>query len=822
MKNKKLLKMIAATLVCSSMAITAFSFAACGGNGDGEEEQGPHRHTYSEGDEWGYDGINHWRYATCEHSDLIAFKAPHEWDGEECSVCGAVKKLIKPTLTEADDEDAVVDADGNVSVKYEINVSDYEKGAAADADLVSGIFTIKAGSTIDTKTPKTLHDSSGTKIKDVPEYTTRIKIGTANDIVEINAPAAGTFVMHVANGSSSVMNNQLYLTAPSGSALSSNLSYYAESGSGPCVEVAIEFDKPGKYRITRQGGTSDIYYMSYSAKVKASPVTSISVGSVGNVNYFVGQDFSAADLAVNSTTEAGSISPVKNGRLLIDYTAFNSAKSGTYEILVSYTKGGKEFQTSYNVNVYAFEDLTLSTDKIIKGSNSSAGNGVYANHSVRQLYFTGETLSTDGLSVILNGSIAGKAQDFILKDSAYKLSAVDMSTAGKKTVTVSYTTGGTTKSKTFDFYVIEKDSALATATSVDIAVDPATTDANIGVKNVDNAYQFRTIHQALDFLNNSGVSATAAKTIKLAAGKYWEKLEVTVPNLTIIGADKDNTIIEYDSLYGIKDAGGFEHTTDSTATLNVRDSASNFMIKNVTVSNYWNSQEVFDRDLGAGYGEHRALALLVQSDKFIMDNCKLLGYQDTVEFFKGRQFIVNTYIAGTTDFIFGTNNTTYFYNCDIHSITTGKTDGGYITAFKGCNKDASDAITYGAIFDKCHFTADSDVVANGTTAIGRTWGAYAAVAVINSEIDGHVSKTTGTFTRNDRYVNMSALPTASTVQFVEYNNTGDGAITTKVDGMRFLTETEAANYSNFSVIFGTANGKVSYSSVWTPVKPEID
>ena len=63
-------------------------------------------------------------------------------------------------------------------------------------------------------------------------------------------------------------------------------------------------------------------------------------------------------------------------------------------------------------------------------------------------------------------------------------------------------------------------------------------------------------------------------------------------------------------------------------------------------------------------------------------------------------------------------------------------------------------------------------------------------------------------------------PTDSTVKFVEYNNTGAGAITTAVSGMKLLSSTEAANYSNLSVVFGTTNGKVSYSSTWTPVKPE--
>ena len=43
-----------------------------------------------------------------------------------------------------------------------------------------------------------------------------------------------------------------------------------------------------------------------------------------------------------------------------------------------------------------------------------------------------------------------------------------------------------------------------------------------------------------------------------------------------------------------------------------------------------------------------------------MEKCPLLGYQDTFELFTGRQYIVDTNIQGVSDFIFDTNNTTYF------------------------------------------------------------------------------------------------------------------------------------------------------------------
>ena len=107
-------------------------------------------------------------------------------------------------------------------------------------------------------------------------------------------------------------------------------------------------------------------------------------------------------------------------------------------------------------------------------------------------------------------------------------------------------------------------------------------------------------------------------------------------------------------------ASGFVHENHSTATVALRDDAICSSIEGITISNFWNLQAIFDEKLGANYSEHIALALLVQANQFVMEKCPLLGYQDTLELFTGRQYIVDTYIQGVTYFIFDTNNTTYF------------------------------------------------------------------------------------------------------------------------------------------------------------------
>jgi pectinesterase len=674
----------------------------------------------------------------------------------------------------------------------------------------SGIFSLTEGTTVSGRTKSGVYDGD-TSVDSTFSATTAVKLGDSNSALKLNITATGVITLYVENGSSSngsassPAKQYLTIKLPDGS--TQDVEFQAMGSSSTVQKVTIDATQTGVYTVARKSGTSYLYYANFSAKVKQTAVESIEVSNVGTTEYYVGQSFdnTISVNAVHATTQYVEV--LNAGDVTIDSSAFDSTKAGTYTIGVSYG----DFTTSYTVKVYSFEGLTLGKNAIVKESkNTSAGNGVYANHALRQFYFTGEELDTDGLTVYLNGAIDNDTASFKLSATDYTVTGYDKTVKGAQTVTVSYTTNGTTKSETFTVYVQDKASSLSSATSVVLTVNSACDSSNIGLANSEGEYQFATIQQAINFLDNAGLSDNVTKTIKLSAGTYTERVEVNVANLTIEGAGVASTKIEYNSLYGEEDESGFVHVTDSTATLNVRESATGFTLKNVTVSNYYNTLESYST---AKSNDKRALAVLIMADKVTVDNCSFLGFQDTLELFTGRQYITNTYISGTTDFIFGTNNTTYFYNCEIHTIANG-TKGGYVTAFKGYNKDASsDAVTYGAIFDNCTFTADTDVP-EGKTALGRTWGSAAAVAVINSTLGAHISKDTTT-AEGGRYVPMNGDPASA--NFVEYNNTGVGALASDATGYActILDATTAANYSNLSVIFGATNGKYTYADAWS-------
>lgn len=514
-----------------------------------------------------------------------------------------------------------------------------------------------------------------------------------------------------------------------------------------------------------------------------------------------------ADQAISSNPglTLGMFTILDNGQGAVadngDWLKFNAGGKVKFTLNSSAKLSISFYQDNNNVKVYVGDtEVAANSD----GSYSlSAGN------------ITIEAVSSGYLGKII-----------VEEKELVTASGFNAGVAGMQTITAKYKNA----SATYNVYVVDTAAYQDANNNYVVTVDKSYT-GEIGEISGTNGNMFTTISQALEFLQNSSiVPASAKKILNVGAGYYYEKLEITTPNLTINGSDTiakgtyasdanydaddflGATIIEFDTLYGVTDTNGFVHTTDSTQTVAIRETATNCTINGVTISNKWNCKAYFDAK-GVS-SEHRALALLVQADQFVMNNSSLLGYQDTLELFTGRQYFSSCYISGATDYIFGTNNTTLFNGCEIHSIYTG--NGGFINAFKGCNRGDADYVDYGAIYYKCDFTADSGVT---NTSIARPWGLYSNVAVIECTLDGHISKEgyASGATASKRYVEMNYKPTDSNVKFVEYNNSGTGAITEAVSGMSYLNSTTAANYYDFSVIYGKTNGAVSYDKAWNPV-----
>lgn len=418
--------------------------------------------------------------------------------------------------------------------------------------------------------------------------------------------------------------------------------------------------------------------------------------------------------------------------------------------------------------------------------------------NVRKMYVVGETFTNTGF--------VGKAQldngktTFLTKnDYSYKTD-FDSAKPGNYTVTVTY--------KNFEphVYTVQVVPApIVNAGVVKFAIDGAFT-GDIGELNANEQYQLKSFTQLISLLDGVNFDATTVKQVYVAPGTYNEKISFTskMTNVQLIAQSGQETKITYG------DCSSKTGGTDSTATVTVKGDG--FMAKNIIFENSYDFINGTDAN-------KQALAALIEADKAVFDNCVFLGYQDTLQAKNKRQYYNNCTIKGTTDFIFGKSSTALFEGCDIVTRFTkaGQTNNGYITAHSGNEKIAvgTPCLNYGYVFKNCNLTAETGVEA-GTVSLGRPWRWGATVAFINCDMGAHISVAEFGSGVKGRYDSMSGggrtnLP--SEAYFVEYGNTGAGALATATADFTLIEQSVADNYT-IANIFAKNNNSVTYVDDW--------
>ncbi len=283
----------------------------------------------------------------------------------------------------------------------------------------------------------------------------------------------------------------------------------------------------------------------------------------------------------------------------------------------------------------------------------------------------------------------------------------------------------------------------------------------------DGTGEFRTIDEAIEVCR---AFMDYTKVIYVKKGVYKEKLIIPswLTNITICGEDRDNTIITWDDHANIKmPVGGLDSEaavkgkpmgTFRTYTLKVQGSY--ITLKDITIENN-----------AAKLGQ--AVALHTEGDHILVQNCRLLGNQDTVYTGVGgtRVAFYDCYIEGTTDFIFGPS-IAWFQNCEIHSKANS-----YITA-----ASTPAGQKYGYVFYKCRLTADKDV---DKVYLGRPWRPFAATIFMDCELGKHIHP--------EGWHNWNNAKNEETARYAEYGNKGEGASTkNRVKWSKQLSKKEAA------------------------------
>lgn len=276
----------------------------------------------------------------------------------------------------------------------------------------------------------------------------------------------------------------------------------------------------------------------------------------------------------------------------------------------------------------------------------------------------------------------------------------------------------------------------------------------------DGTGDFATIQAAVNAVRDY---TPIPRKIFIRNGVYREKLLIPSwkTGITLIGESVDSTIVDWDDYSGKGDINTFTSYT-------VRISGDDIRVRNLTV-----------RNSAGPVGQ--ALALFVEGDRVVFDNCRFLGNQDTI-FAAGegsRQLFRNVYVEGTTDFIFGPG-TAFFENCHIHS----KRDS-YITA-----ASTPAGVPFGFVFVDCRLSADPGVK---QVYLGRPWRDHARTVFIGSHLGAHILPA--------GWHNWGRPEAERTVFYAEAGNTGPGAErSARVPWSRQLNPSEAARYTPENVL----------------------
>ena len=303
---------------------------------------------------------------------------------------------------------------------------------------------------------------------------------------------------------------------------------------------------------------------------------------------------------------------------------------------------------------------------------------------------------------------------------------------------------------------------------------------------IDQVKVYKTVGKAIE---EAPVAAETPYVIYIKNGRYYEKLRIEKPFITLKGEERDKTVLTFDAAAGTLAPSGKKYGTSGSGTLIVR--ATNFRAENITIENGFdyleNAKKTQDDPTKNPGSQAVALKLEGLSDKAVFRNIKLLGFQDTLYVDAGRSYFSDCYIAGHVDFIFGAGRAV-FNHCDIVSLL-----GGYVTApsTKADNK-------YGLLIINSRLLKGPQV-ADDSVYLGRPWHpggnpeVNSETVYINCYMDSHISY--------KGWDSMSGF-TPEVSRFYEYGSTGPGA---KASPKRPLLTSEAVREYSIEQVLGDWN-----------------
>ncbi|CAM8925393.1 unnamed protein product [Rhodiola kirilowii] len=283
----------------------------------------------------------------------------------------------------------------------------------------------------------------------------------------------------------------------------------------------------------------------------------------------------------------------------------------------------------------------------------------------------------------------------------------------------------------------------------------------------DGSGDYKTLSEAVPHIPKKSNTTYA---IYVKEGVYTEQV--------VFNSSHTNVFLYGDGPTKTKITGSLNYAdgvpTSKTATVIVLGDF--FMAKNIGFEN------------SAGPEKHQAVALRVQSDFSVFQNCQMDGYQDTLYTHTKRQYYRDCIVTGTIDFVFG-DSPVLFQNCTFMVRKPNDNQFNAVTA-QGRKERRQPS---GIIIQGSRIIADPElesVKSDFKSYLGRPWKAYSRTIIMETFIDDLIAP--------EGWSPWAGDINTENCLYGEYQNSGPGASTNdrvKWKGIKKIDKKLAIKYT---------------------------
>ncbi|TWU27745.1 pectinesterase family protein [Bythopirellula polymerisocia] len=296
-------------------------------------------------------------------------------------------------------------------------------------------------------------------------------------------------------------------------------------------------------------------------------------------------------------------------------------------------------------------------------------------------------------------------------------------------------------------------------------------DVHLIVGTPEQGGQFTSVQTAISTIPASNAERYV---IDIMPGIYTERVFVVPDRVTLrgMGASPNDTKLTY---FETANTPPNESTVHASTVVRGKD----FVAENLTFEN------------SAGQNAGQALAIYARGDRSIFNNCRFLGWQDTLRSESGRHYFFDSYAEGSVDFIYGKGQA-YFENSTLFAKAPG-----YLTA-QG-REQANE--TNGYVFKNSTIMGSAP---NGSVYLGRPWQAYSRAIFIDTKMSSIINSAGWQTWSGNNHL---------TSYFAEYNSMDLAGnpldVSARANWSHQLTDLEAAAFSKEVWLAG--------SDGWNPI-----